>query len=113
MALYGCPRRTVFQTSLPVYDFLAPSLPKAPQFSRQVRRLTTTKQCFTAAASNDTQKPPPSQPSRAPKSDRDDASNPASPNKSITQAQRDFLTSAVYHPPNTSILAPRSLDLHI
>jgi len=97
MALYPCFKQACYAAAnLPVYDFLAPSLLQAPRASRQVRRLTTTtRRCFTAATSNETQNPAPTQPLRTPKSGPDAASNPAPLNKPLTQAQRDFLTSAV------------------
>jgi ubiquinone biosynthesis monooxygenase Coq7 len=96
MALYSSSKRAIFlAANLPVYDFLAPSLLQAPRASHQIRRLTTTKRCSLAAASNDAQDSPPRQPSRTPKFGQDAASNPAPLSKPLTQAQRDFLTSAV------------------
>ena len=96
MALYACSKRASYLVAhLPVYDFLAPSLLQAPRASHQIRRLNVTKRCFTAAGPSGNQNTSPSQPSRTPKSGPDAASNPAPLNKPLTQAQRDFLTSAV------------------
>jgi ubiquinone biosynthesis monooxygenase Coq7 len=107
MALHVCPRRTaLYATNLPVYDFLAPSLLQAPRAPRQVRLLNTTKRCSSATDSNETSNSTLNRPSRTPMSGQDAASNLAPLNKPLTQAQRDFLTSAVRPPPNTSILSP-------
>lgn len=96
MALYACSKRASFlAANLPVYDFLAPSLLQAPRASHQIRRLTTTKRYSSAAASNEDQNRSPSQPSRTPKSGQDATSSRAPLNKPLSQAQRDFLTSAV------------------
>ncbi|KAE9378100.1 COQ7-domain-containing protein [Stipitochalara longipes BDJ] len=95
MALFACSKRTSFlAANLPIYDFLAPSLLQAPRAS-QVRRLTATKRYSSAAASVESHGNAPSQPSRTSKSGSDAASYPAPLDKPLTQAQRDFLTSAL------------------
>lgn len=114
MTLYHrCKRSNCLPSHLPVYDFLAPSLLQLPRASRQTRCLSTTSRRSITANSNDAQFPY-AERSRTPKSGPKAASNPAPLNKPLTQAQRDFLNSAVrplqnpnpYFSPLTSPTAP-------
>lgn len=96
MALYSCSKRSFYlAASLPVHDFLVPSLLQAPRASSQFRRLTTTQRSYADAPSDDAEKVSRDRPTRIPKSGQDAASNPAPLSKPLTKAQREFLTSAV------------------
>jgi ubiquinone biosynthesis monooxygenase Coq7 len=77
--------------NLPVYDFLAPSLVQQPRFATTVRWLPSSQKSSAAAVSNERQ-------SQTPKSGAEATSNPSPVSKPLTQAQRDFLTSAVRFP---------------
>ena len=104
MALHACSKRAnILAANLPVYDFLAPSLFQAPRASHQLQPSITGKRFSSVAASNDVHSASPSKPLRTLKSGENASSNPAPLNKPLTQAQRDFLTSAVCvtQPPNS------------
>lgn len=93
MALQTSSRRSIAFASHPsLYEFLAPGLLKAPRASQQIRCLSSSPRRCSVAASNKEQS---NKPVRALKSAQEAASNPAPLNKPLTQAQRDFLTSAV------------------
>ncbi|RDL37577.1 5-demethoxyubiquinone hydroxylase, mitochondrial [Venustampulla echinocandica] len=82
MALYSCGRSTLLAAHIPVYDFLAPSLINITRSTRSVRHLSTSAASNAQDASSNT-----------PGSDAQ--SHPKRPSKPLTQAQRDFLTSAL------------------
>jgi hypothetical protein len=82
--------RAALQT--PLYDFLAPSLINT---TRSRKNFSTTPRTLSATTHNESSKPPLSQPHRTPKAGPEAATNTAPPSKPLTQAQRDFLTSAV------------------
>jgi len=101
MSLSTSSRRTarlaLSRAHLPDCDFLAPSIHShafKPQFTR---RLSTAPRHFRDATikNENNHSIPPSQPSRTPKSGPTAASNPAPLSKPLTQAQRNFLTSAL------------------
>jgi 3-demethoxyubiquinol 3-hydroxylase len=104
MALHACSKRAnILAANLPVYDFLAPSLFQASRASHQLQPSITGKRFSSVAVSNDVHSASPSKLLRTPKSGENASSNPAPLNKVLTQAQRDFLTSAVCltQPPNS------------
>ncbi|PQE05718.1 Ubiquinone biosynthesis COQ7 protein [Rutstroemia sp. NJR-2017a BVV2] len=91
------PARSLFTNQLPLYDFLAPSLTHLPRSSRRARPLSTA-----------SSPPPPT--SKTQNAEESHTSNPFHPepragaeaiahtspkNKPLTQAQKDFLSSAL------------------
>ncbi|CZR59891.1 probable ubiquinone biosynthesis protein Coq7 [Phialocephala subalpina] len=93
MALCSSARRSaILATHLPTYDFLLPCL--LPRITHQNRHLSRSRRLYSAendgAFANTSAKP-----LRAPKSAPEAASNPVPRNKPLTQAQRDFLASAL------------------
>ncbi|EPE28587.1 Ferritin-like protein [Glarea lozoyensis ATCC 20868] len=85
-------RSTRASLQTPLYDFLAPSLIITP---RTRKHFSTTPRTLSATTHNESSKPPLSQPHRTPKAGPEAATNTAPPSKPLTQAQRDFLTSAL------------------
>ncbi|KAL3424583.1 ubiquinone biosynthesis protein [Phlyctema vagabunda] len=80
-------------SSTPLYEFLAPSVFRSG--SGTIRYISSTSRAH-AEVSSGTQPKSPNEPQRRiPKSGREAATNPAPLSKPLTQAQRDFLTSAL------------------
>ncbi|TVY29573.1 5-demethoxyubiquinone hydroxylase, mitochondrial [Lachnellula hyalina] len=92
MALFSAFRPVFSSHSLPVYDFLAPSLFQIHRAPRSIRHLSTTPQRHTLS---NFQNDSPSTAPRTPKTGTEATSNPASTSKPLTQAQRDFLSRAL------------------
>ncbi|KAF7861520.1 hypothetical protein EAF04_008083 [Stromatinia cepivora] len=94
--------RSLLTTQSPPYDFLVPSFTNFPRPPRKIRHLSTTPRSFSASATapplnpqniNEHHTPNPSHP--APRAGAE-AINDATPTKKpLTQAQKDFLTSAL------------------
>ncbi|KAH8602253.1 ubiquinone biosynthesis protein COQ7-domain-containing protein [Bisporella sp. PMI_857] len=82
MSLRAAQRRSALANH-PLYDFLAPGLLQFPPSKRNVRYVSTT------------QKAAQGSPPNAFKADHEPIPNPKSPKKPLTQAQRDFLSSAL------------------
>lgn len=96
MSTISTPKRSGFLLNhLPVYDFLAPSFVQSSRARRHFRQLSTRQRCSAEANSNNSQTQPSDLSSRSQGSRENAALDPASPTKSLTQTQRDFLTSAV------------------
>lgn len=95
------PIRFVRPTSCqsPLLDFLAPRFAHPAYLLRPRRQLSSSSVASLAAHNiqnaSDPEYPPPSQPLRAPRSGVQAVPKPASLHKPLSQAQRDFLTSAV------------------
>ncbi|KAJ8067473.1 hypothetical protein OCU04_004818 [Sclerotinia nivalis] len=94
--------RTLLTTQSPLYDFLAPSFINFPRSPRRIRHLSTTPGSFSASAtasspnpqtSNEHYTPNPSHP--APRAGAEAISDATHSKKPLTQAQKDFLTSAL------------------
>jgi hypothetical protein len=79
-----------------VFEFLAPRILRIPKAPRRIRCLSSSRIVLAAEVSNTDKISDSSRPIRKHKTGCDAASNPAPLNKPLTQAQRDFLTSAVY-----------------
>jgi hypothetical protein len=90
-----CKTSVILISRLPFYDFLVPSFTHWSRTPRSIRCLTTSQKCLAETASHNSQRPPSNQPSRSPKSGPDAASDPSPLSKPLTNAQRDFLSSAV------------------
>ncbi|KAH6674179.1 ubiquinone biosynthesis protein COQ7-domain-containing protein [Halenospora varia] len=95
MALYSLTRSAALAAHLPVYDFLAPSLVHLPRTTRSIRHFSTTPRQLAATTPQDAQSSSPDKPLRTPKPGPQAAANPSPLSKPLTQAQRDFLTSAL------------------
>jgi len=92
MSLIQTSKRSVRQAAnLPVYDFLAPSLIQDHRASPTIRCLSTNQKTFAPRGPHDSQMPS----SRTPKFGTEASNNPSPTSKPLTQAQRDFLTSAL------------------
>lgn len=109
MALYfGSKRSAILAANLPVpvCDFLAPRLHQPLRASRQIRCLSATPKQCTAAITHGEEAHDAAKTTNT-RSGAEAASNPSPRNKPLTQAQRDFLSSAV-RPPlyNPWLLAP-------
>ncbi|KAH8685902.1 ubiquinone biosynthesis protein COQ7-domain-containing protein [Tricladium varicosporioides] len=95
MALYSSTRSAALAAHLPVYDFLAPSLVHLPRATRSIRHFSAKSRQLAATTPQDAQKSSPDELFRTPKSGPQVAANPSPSSKPLTQAQRDFLTSAL------------------
>jgi len=100
MALIACSKRSAQHIAhFPIYDFLAPSLIQPHRAARSIRRIATSPRCSAAISlpdnSHGAQRLPSEQPTRTLKEGQKVAKDPAPFNKPLTQAQRDFLTSAL------------------
>jgi len=78
-----------------ILDFLAPSLFKDLPFANASRKFSIISRSHSSPTSHDPISEDPSITQRVPKSAGEAASNPAPVNKPLTQAQRDFLSSAL------------------
>ncbi|TVY38870.1 5-demethoxyubiquinone hydroxylase, mitochondrial, partial [Lachnellula occidentalis] len=92
MALFSAFRPVFSSHSLPVYDFLAPSLLQIHRAPRSIRHLSTTPRRHILS---NPQNESPSTAPRTTKSGIETVSNPAPSSKPLTQAQRDFLSRAL------------------
>ncbi|KAG0645077.1 5-demethoxyubiquinone [Hyphodiscus hymeniophilus] len=92
MSLLKTSRLSIRQAANPpVYDFLAPSLIQHHQASRSIRCLSASQKSFTETRRHNSQ----TANQRTPKSGKEAILNPSSTSKPLTQAQRDFLDSAL------------------
>ena len=99
MALSSSSKHAITLVSrLPVYDFLAPTLCRRLPIQRafyQSRSLSNTQRCLQATSTEFTKASAPDLSSQPPKSTLEAADSSKPPPKPLTQAQRDFLASAV------------------
>lgn len=110
MAFYSSIRPAFQISQIQVYDFLAPSLLQIPRTSRTIRHPSSTSQRRNASNSQDG---PQLKYPRTPKLGAETSPNPAPLSKPLTQAQRDFLSSAVSRskPLNRLLLSKSSPSL--
>ncbi|PBP16455.1 ubiquinone biosynthesis protein [Diplocarpon rosae] len=83
----------IVAVQLPICEFLVPRLHQLPRASRQIRCLSATRQCRTISQNGDAIAPAAKETSI--KSGAEAASHPAPRTKPLTQAQCDFLSSAL------------------
>ncbi|APA11544.1 hypothetical protein sscle_08g063140 [Sclerotinia sclerotiorum 1980 UF-70] len=94
--------RSLLTTQSPLYDFLIPSFTNSPRSPRTIRHLSTTPRSFSASTSPSQPNPyppnehPTSNPSHpAPQAGAEAITNAHPSKKPLSQAQKDFLTSAL------------------
>ncbi|KAM3075051.1 ubiquinone biosynthesis monooxygenase Coq7 [Clarireedia jacksonii] len=91
------PTRSLFTNQLPLYDFLAPSLIHLPRSSRRVRPLSTAPSCLSSAPKpQNVEELHTSNPFHPqPRAGAEAIAHTSPKNKPLTQAQKDFLSSAL------------------
>ncbi|KAG9239622.1 ubiquinone biosynthesis protein COQ7-domain-containing protein [Amylocarpus encephaloides] len=87
MARPCCRKPLNLATQSLLYDFLAPSCFKTARLNRPTRQFSTSLRCLSSSE--------PPHPHPTPRAGHEAATDPATRSKPLTQAQRDFLTSAL------------------